>query len=123
MLLIQPDILVMLVSDSRARHNLFLQHNDLRYNIADIKLQLKQNVIDHALVTHIISGCDGVSVLFRRGKTYAFKAINNEDNMSYLDIFKTSDATHQEIQATGEKFLLKYIQLVQKSKHWIIFAL
>ena len=36
-----------------------------------------------------------------------FNAINNEDNMSVLDIFKKTNATHQEIQAAGEWLLLK----------------
>ena len=34
-----------------------------------------------------------------------FNAINNEDNMSVLDIFKKTNATHQEIQAAGEQLL------------------
>ena len=64
------DIVVILVADSRARYNIFLQHNELRYNVADIKLQLKQNIIEHAQVTTIISGCDSVSALFRKEKTW-----------------------------------------------------
>ena len=48
------DIVVILVADSRARYNVFLQHNELRYNVADSKLQLKQNIIDHAQITHYI---------------------------------------------------------------------
>ena len=100
------DIIVMLVSDSRARDNLFVQ-TKYRYNICEIKSKLKQNVIDHLLVTHIISGCDSVSALFRRGKKFAFDAVNNDDDLSYLDIFKSRNASHPEIQAAGERFLLK----------------
>ena len=100
------DIIVMLVSDSRARDNLFVQ-TKFRYNICEIKSKLKQNVIDHLLVTHIISGCDSVSALFRRGKKFAFDAVNNEDDLSYLDIFKSRSASHPEIQAAGKRFLLK----------------
>ena len=100
------DIIVMLVSDSRARDNLFVQ-TKFRYNICEIKSKLKQNVIDHLLVTHIISGCDSVSALFRRGKKFAFDAVNNDDDLSYLDIFKSRNASHPEIQAAGERFLLK----------------
>ena len=40
-----------------------------------------------------------------------FNAINNEDNMSVLDIFKRTNATHQEIQAAGEQLLLFFFNL------------
>ena len=96
----------MLVSDSRARDNLFLQ-TKFRYSICEIKSKLKENVLDHLLVTHIISGCDSVSALFKRGKTFAFKSINNADNLSFLDSFKSGSASHKDIHAAGEKFLLK----------------
>ena len=86
--------------------DLFVQ-TKYRYNICEIKSKLKQNVIDHLLVTHIISGCDSVSALFRRGKKFAFDAVNNDDDLSYLDIFKSRNASHPEIQAAGERFLLK----------------
>ena len=43
-----------------------------------------------------------------------FNAINNEDNMSVLDIFKKTNATHQEIQAAGEMLLLKMYSAAPK---------
>ena len=34
---------------------------------------------------HSISGCDGVSALFKRGKSFAFKAIDNEKGARTFD--------------------------------------
>ena len=107
------DIIVMLVSDSRARINLFVQ-TKFRYNICEIKSKLKPNVIDHLLVAHIISGCDSVSALFRRGKKFAFDAVNNDDDLSYLDIFKSRSASHPEHLSCRS-----YIQTLPRLKLWI----
>ena len=57
-------------------------------------------------MTHSIAGCTGVSALFKRGKTFAFKAVDNDHDMSCLNAFKSSHATQEEIQSAGEKFLL-----------------
>ena len=60
------DIIVMLVSDDRARDNLVLQSINKRYNISAIKSKLAKNVIDHILVTHAISACDGTSAIYKK---------------------------------------------------------
>ena len=53
-----------------------------------------------------MSGCDTTSALFRRGKTFAFKVIDNDRDLSYLEVFKLKTSTYQEIASAGEKFLL-----------------
>ena len=54
-----------------------------------------------------MSGCDTTSALFRRGKTQAFKVINNEEDLSYLEAFKCRESSHDLIGSAGEIFLLQ----------------
>lgn len=100
------DILVKLVSAENVSENLVMKLNTGRYKIASIRRSLKQNVVKYVLVAHAMSGCDSTSALFRRGKTHAFKAIDNEKDLSFLDVFKSKDSTHDQIASAGEKFLL-----------------
>ena len=100
------DILAMLVADERIKENLIMKSTAGRYKIASLRRTLKPNVTKFILVAHAMSGCDTTSALFRRGKTHAFKAINNED-LSYLEAFKCRDSSHDLIASAGEKFLLQ----------------
>ena len=99
------DILAMLVADERIKENLIMKSTAGRYKIASLRRTLKPNVTKFILVAHAMSGCDTTSALFRRGKTHAFKAINNED-LSYLEAFKCRDSSHDLIASAGKKFLL-----------------
>ena len=65
------------------------------------------NVLSHILVTHAISGCDRNGAPYRRGKTAAFNAIDNNKDLSFLDVFKSADSTHDQISTAGETFLLR----------------
>ena len=100
------DIIAMLVSGDHARENLVLQSLQKRYRISEIKSQLTQNIVDHILVTHAISGCDGTSALYNKAKKTTFKAVNNEGDMTFLNAFKSKDSTHGEIRVAGERFML-----------------
>ena len=82
-----------------------LQSLNKRYSISVIKSKLAKNVIDHILVTHAISGCDGSSAIYKRAKKTAFKLINNDNDLIFFGIFKNKNATNGEIEA-GERLIL-----------------
>jgi len=54
-----------------------------------------------------MSGCDGNSALYRRGKAAAFKAVDSVKDLSFLDVFKAKTSTHEEIKVAGEMLLLR----------------
>ena len=99
------DILVMLIADDRTKDNLTMQSTN-RMKISNVKQKIKQNVKDHILVVHAISGCDTVSAPFGKGKTAAFKAVNNDKDLSFLNVFKCPISSHKEIAEAGEKLML-----------------
>ena len=94
------------MSAENVSKNLVMKLPSGRHRITDIQRGLKQNVLSHVLVAHAMSGCDTTSALFRRGKTFAFKVIDNDRDLSYLEVFKLKTSTYQEIASAGEKFLL-----------------
>ena len=77
------------------------------YKIASLRRTLKPNVTKFILVAHAMCGYDTTSALFRRGKTHVFKAIKNEEDLSYLEVFKCKQLRHDLIASAGEKFLLQ----------------
>ena len=59
------------------------------------------------LVLHVITGCDTVSALCRIGKRKPYNLLHNKGEHGMLNLFLSSDSTHEEIQRAGESFLLK----------------
>ena len=71
-----------------------------------IKRSLKENVVKYISVAHARSGCDSTSSLFRKGKTHAFKVLDNDKDLPCLDVFKANNSKKEQIASSGEKFLL-----------------
>ncbi len=44
--------------------------------------------------------------MYRKGKSAAFKIIDSDADLEYLDIFKDENASHEDIKAAGETLLL-----------------
>ena len=57
-------------------------------------------------MTYAISGCDGTSAIYKRAKKTSFKVIDNDNDLTFLGIFKNKNATIEEIQAAGERLML-----------------
>ena len=99
------DLLVMLINISYP--NLYMQYaRNVIYSINSIMEALSQNVRDHLLVAHTITGCDTVSALYKIGKKTAINVLEQED-WGLLDLFKRDDATHIQILRAAERFVLK----------------
>ena len=75
------DILVALVSTENVPDNQVMKLSTGRYRISAIKRSLKENIVKYLSVTHAMSGCDSTSSLFRKGKTHAFKVLDNENDI------------------------------------------
>ena len=63
-----------------------------------------------------MSGCDTTSAPFRRGKALAFKVIDNEKDLSYLDVFTSPTSTPDQVASAGEKFLLSTYNAPKKAE-------
>ena len=99
------DLLTMLID--RSKPNLFMQYaRNAIYGIDCMKEALHPNVRTHLLATHAISGSDTVSAIYNVGKKKALKVLEQEV-WEALSVFKKVDATHEEIAAAAEMFVLK----------------
>ena len=99
------DLLVMLIDRSCPNLYMYYQH-DAIYKIQSIKDALCDTVSSHLLVAHAISGCDTVSSMHNVGKKAPIRELK-ANNCSFLNIFKSESATHEEIARAGEQFVLK----------------
>ena len=99
-------LLVILVSAENVPDNLVMKLSTGRYRISAIKRSLKENVVKYLSVAHAMSGCDSTSSLFRKGKIHAFKVLDNNNDLSFLDVFKANNSRKEQIASAGEKFLL-----------------
>ena len=63
----------------------------------------------HLLFIHAFTGCDTVSSIFGLGKKSALALLEEDITSEWdcLDVFKSDDASHEDIASVGEKFLLK----------------
>ena len=99
------DLMVMLID--RSCPNLYMQyHHGVFYSIHSIRDALSGSVCDNLLVSHAITGCDTISSMNNVGKKAPIRVLQ-ETECDFLDIFKSTNATHDEISRAGEKFVLK----------------
>ena len=95
----------MVISHENVSDHLVIKLVNGRHRISDIKRNLNDNAVNYLAVVHALSGCDTTSALFRKGKIQAFKVLDNTEDLSFLDVFKTPNSTQDQIATFGEEFL------------------
>lgn len=108
------DLLVILIDRSLPNLHMHYQR-DAIYNMQSIKDGLGATVSAHLLVAHAISGCDTVSAMHNMGKKAPLRELEAQD-CTFLDTFKSENATHDEIARAGEEFILRLYRAKKTSK-------
>ena len=78
-----------------------------RLNITSLSFIIPEQIIDHLLLIHAMSGCDTTSFLFGVGKLKLYKKEITEKEKDLLDIFYCSNIDKSCIIAAGEKIIMK----------------
>ena len=101
------DLLVILVSQITPGMSVYMCGHSppIVYDLQAIQSAIG-GVRTHLMTLHAITGCDTTSALFGKGKKKALLLAQN-DSLDFLDVFKSSESSKDNISMAGEKFLLK----------------
>ena len=103
------DILSSLVDLANPQGNIFMldSNKPIKYvKIQDVQKE-HSDIAGYIMILHSITGSDTTSALFMKGKLKAIDVFEKDKDYNILDPFQTPGSTHEDIQASGEAFLLK----------------
>jgi len=101
------DLLVILVSHITPGMSVYMCGHSppIVYDLQAIQSAIG-GVRTHLMTLLAITGCGTTSALFGKGKKKALLLAQN-DSLDFLDVFKSSESSKDNISMAGEKFLLK----------------
>ena len=71
------------------------------YNIHEIQ-RVIGDTAKHLMFLHVMTGCDTVSAIYRKGMRKAFNLVHKKQDYDQLDTFTRAESTHKEVKKAGE---------------------